>query len=82
MSMQCQCLCTVVKPTEILQMQAASECEQRKPKRQISMRQHTGIRTLMVEYRNNLGSDYCCISGIDARTGLTIELIDKILQSC
>ena len=53
-----------------------------KPKRQISVRQHTGIRTLMVEYRNNLGSEYYCISGIDASIGLTMELIDKIVQSC
>ena len=36
----------------------------------------------MVEYRGKLGSEYYCISGIDASTGLTIELIDVVLQSC
>ena len=82
-SKQCQCnLCKVVKPTESLQMQVASECDERKSKREVSLKQRDKIRALMVEYRSKLGSEYDCISGIDASTGLTIKLIDTIVQSC
>ena len=46
------------------------------------MKQRDEIRALMVEHRSKLESEYYCISGIDASTGLTIELIDAIVQSC
>ena len=63
-------------------MQVASECEERKSKREVSVKQHDKIRAFMVEYRSKLGSEYYCISGIDASTGLTIKLIDAIVKSC
>ena len=56
--------------------------DQLQPLRIISERQRQIIRLRMKEYRLELGSDRYCLGGIDASTGVTLELIDSLFQRC
>ena len=56
--------------------------DQPQPLRIISECQRQIIRSRMKEYRLKLGSDRYCLGGIDASTGVTLELIDSLVQRC
>ena len=63
-------------------MQAVPQLEARKAQRQRSKGQRDTINLVMREYRMKLASDGYCISGIDASTAVTMELIDAIVENC
>jgi hypothetical protein len=65
-----------------LQVQAVPQLEARKAQRQLSKGQRDTINLVMREYRMKLASDGYCINGIDASTGVTMELIDAIVENC
>ena len=48
----------------------------------ISESQQRIIESLMKKYRLKLGTDRYCLNAIDASTGVTLELIDSIVQRC
>ena len=79
----CQCKsCSALNPVIQLSMGDITLSDQPQPQRIISECQRQIIRSRMKEYRLKLGSDRYCLGGIDASTGVTLELIDSLVQRC
>ena len=79
----CQCKsCSALNPVIQLSMGDITLSDQPQPLRIISECQRQIIRSRMKEYRLKLGSDRYCLGGIDASTGVTLELIDSLVQRC
>ncbi|CAB3982252.1 ATP-dependent DNA helicase Q1 [Paramuricea clavata] len=82
-SKQCQCTsCKSTQPKIAMQEQAVPQLEARKAQRQLSNGQRDTINLVMREYRMKLAQVGYCINGIDASTGVTLELIDAIVENC
>ncbi len=62
---------------EILLTNCSDEIEMSKPVRDVSDRQRTMIREMLVNYRSELGKNR--FGGIDQSTGVTMDLIDSIV---
>ena len=79
----CQCKsCSALNPVIQLSMGDITLSDQPQPQRIISECQRQIIKSRMKEYRLKLGSDRYCLGGIDASTGVTLELIDSLVQRC
>ncbi|CAB4038076.1 Hypothetical predicted protein, partial [Paramuricea clavata] len=64
-----------------MQEEAVPQLDARKAQRQLSKGQRDTINLVMREYRMKLAQVGYCINGIDASTGVTLELIDAIVEN-
>ena len=79
----CQCeSCSILHPSVQDSASDVVLSQQLEPLRIISESQRRIIKSLMKKYRLKLGTDRYCLNGIDASTGVTLELIDSIVQRC